>query len=68
MEPVLTAGLPGQGSMELKLQDVGQKVASIGHIGRHVVLGARIEIAFRRGPREARCPDTCSLSSHQAWL
>ena len=39
--------------MKLKLQNVGQEVAHVGHIGRHVVLGAWIEILFR-SPRRRR--------------
>src|SRR5262249_1696586 len=30
--------------MKLKLKNVGKKISRIGHVGRHVVFGARIEV------------------------
>ena len=35
-----------QSSVKLKLQDVRKKISHVGHIGGHVKLGSRIEVAL----------------------
>src|SRR4051812_27031085 len=49
----LVPGCLAEGAVELELQDVGEEVARVGHVGRHVVLGAGIEVLLaarrRRG-------------------
>src|SRR5208337_2794024 len=35
---------PGKGAMKLELQNVGEKVAHVGNVSGHVILGAEVEI------------------------
>src|SRR5690606_3391027 len=46
VERALVARLAAQRPMELELEDVGQEVARVGRVARHVELGARVEVLF----------------------
>src|SRR3546814_5218517 len=43
VQRTLVAGRVAQRLVELELQDVGEEVARVRRVGRHVVLGARVE-------------------------
>ena len=47
-----------QRAMKLELQDIGQEVAHVRDIGRHVIFRAGIEIRFAAARPAARCPGT----------
>ena len=51
MERQLAPGGLGQRAVELELQDVRQKVARVGRVVRHVILGGRVEELFAAGDR-----------------
>ena len=44
MERAAAAGRFGQGAVELELENVGQEVARVGHVGGHVVFSPGIEL------------------------
>ncbi len=57
-----TPGHLRQRLMKLELQNVRQEIARIGHVRRHMILRARIEIASLRAPA-AQFPDTVDAAS-----
>jgi len=60
-------GGPRQRPVELELQDVRQEIAHVRHVGRHVILRARIEVRSLRASG-ASTPWYLRRNSHQVAL